>query len=37
MVDPGTPKSPSWEITPQSTETAVEDRNKTLYCLAVGR
>ena len=35
--DPGTPKSPSWEVTPELAEIAVEGRNKTLYCFAVGR
>jgi len=37
MVDPGTPKTPSWRVTPGNSETAVEGRNKTLYCFAVGR
>lgn len=37
MIDPGTPQSPAWRVTPGSAETAVEGRNKTLYCFAVGR
>ena len=37
IIDPGTRKSPAWEVTPDRVETAVEGRNKTLYCLAVGR
>jgi len=37
MVDPGTPQTPSWRVTPGNNETAVEGRNKTLYCFAVGR
>lgn len=37
MIDPGTPQSPAWRVTPESAETAVEGRNKTLYCFAVGR
>ncbi|KAJ7375706.1 ATP-dependent DNA helicase chl1, partial [Desmophyllum pertusum] len=36
-TDPGTLKSPSWAKIPNSAETAVEGRNKTLYCLAIGR
>ena len=36
-IDPGTPRSPSWKVTPKSNEIAVEGRNKTIYCLAVGR
>ncbi|KAL9959377.1 hypothetical protein ACROYT_G032696 [Oculina patagonica] len=37
MVDPETKQSPSWKVTPKSVETAIEGRNKTLYCFAVGR
>lgn len=37
VSDPGIKKSPSWEVTPDLAETAIEGRNKTLYCFAVGR
>ena len=37
MVDPGTKRSPSWIVTPASAETAVEGRDKILYCFANGR
>ena len=37
MIDPETLSSPSWRVNPKSAEIAVEGRNKTLYCFAVGR
>ena len=37
QTDPQTPRAPAWRLIPADTETAVEGRNKTLYCLAVGR
>ena len=39
LVDPGMQRAPSWEVNSlsKSLEIAVEGRNKTLYCLAVGR
>ena len=36
-ADLGTLRAPAWRKTPGSQETAIEGRNKTLYCLAVGR
>ena len=37
QTDPQTPRAPAWRLVPAVVETAVEGRNKTLYCLAVGR
>ena len=37
QTDPQTPRAPAWRLIPAAIETAVEGRNKTLYCLAVGR
>lgn len=37
VSDPGIKQSPSWEVRPDPAETAIEGRNKTLYCFAVGR
>ena len=37
QTDPETPRAPAWKLIPAAIETAVEGRNKTLYCLAVGR
>ncbi|CAH3151030.1 unnamed protein product, partial [Porites lobata] len=37
QTDPGIPRAPAWKLIPAAIETAVEGRNKTLYCLAVGR
>ena len=37
MIDPATQKTPSWGITPNNAETAIQGKNKTLYCLAIGR
>jgi len=37
MVDPGTPQAPSWRVTPTSAELAIQGKDKTLYCFAVGR
>jgi len=37
MIDPGTLSSPAWRVNPDPAEIAVEGRNKTLYCFAVGR
>ena len=35
--DPQTLRAPKWKLIPNDNETAVEGRNKTLYCLAFGR
>ena len=37
QTDPHKQRAPSWRLIPAATETDVEGRNKTLYCLAVGR
>ena len=37
QTDPQTPRAPAWRLVPAVVETVVEGRNKTLYCLAVGR
>ena len=37
QTDPQTPRAPAWRLVPAGLETAVEGRNKALYCLAVGR
>lgn len=37
LIEVSDNKSPSWEVTPDPAETAIEGRNKTLYCFAVGR
>ena len=37
QTDPQTPRAPEWKLIPNDNETAVEGRNKTLYCLAFGR
>jgi len=34
---PDTKSAPDWKVTPGGTEVAVDGRNKTLYCLAIGR
>ncbi|XP_073228960.1 fibronectin type III domain-containing protein-like isoform X1 [Porites lutea] len=37
QTDPGNLNAPSWLVTPESQEIAIEGRGKTLYCLAKGR
>lgn len=37
QTDPKTLRSPTWAVLPGTTEMALEQRNKTLYCLAFGR
>ena len=34
---PDTKSRPTWKVIPGGTEVAVDGRNKTLYCLAIGR
>ena len=37
FLDPGILSAPSWLVTPERKEIAIEGRGKTLYCLATGR
>ena len=37
QTDPQTLSAPTWKVLPGSSEIAIEGRNKTLYCLAIGR